>query len=558
MQLTGAQILLNSLIQEGVTTIFGYPGNAILPIYDALATESKLKHILTRHEAAAAFAADGYARSTGKVGVCFATSGPGATNLITGITTAYLDSIPIVAITGQTSLEQIGKDGFQWVSITNITLPITKYNYLVQSIDSIAPVVSEAFKIARSGRPGPVLIDIPQNISAATLDLKLSSEKQANYENNDAIDYSQLPSILKLIQEAKKPLIVFGGGVVIANASSELQKLIEVTKIPAISTLMGKNALNNKHSHYLGWAGMHGSLLANHAIQEADLLLAIGLRFDERFINCSPNNFAKKANIIHIDIDSSEINKVIKTTNFIVGDAKIIISKLISELADYNNNTLGQWYASLQSFLNNTPKIANPTPKDGLNIYTVMRQINNLLRGNEIIVTDVGQHQLCAAQILDCQNPRHFLTSGGDGAMGFSLPAAIGASLANPEKPVLCIVGDGSIQMSIYELTTIVSNNCPIKIFLFNNHSLGLIRQLQDTYYQGRRYSIDLKNSNPDFSHIAAAYKIPFLQITQEEDMVAKISQALTYQGAILVNIQIDSESDVIQYQLQKRLFDSC
>lgn len=553
MKVTGARLLLNALLQENVTTIFGYPGSAILPIYDELFAEPKLKHILIRHEQAAAFAANGYARSSGKVGVCLATSGPGATNLVTGIATAYLDSIPLIAITGQADLKQIGKDGFQWVSITHITLPITKNNYLIKNIDEIPATIAEAFTLARSGRPGPVLIDIPHDISSALTETNAENKNLAATKNL-AIDYSQLPAIVNLIQQAQKPLLLIGGGVVLANASAELRSLVELTKIPVVTTLMGKSAFPNQHSYYLGWGGMNGSYLANYAMHQADLLIGIGLRFDDRFCDVA-KDFSPGTKVIHIDIDAAEVNKIIKTDNVIVGDAKEVLAKLTESLLSYANSAIANWHTDLKNFSQNSSQKSNALSDNSLDPNYVMQALNQLLKGDEIIVTDVGQHQLLAAQFLDCKFSRQFLTSGGDGAMGFSLPAAIGASIANPDKQIICIVGDASIQMTIHELATIRNNQYPIKIFLFNNNSLGLVRQVQDIEYNGHHIAVDLADSNPDFAQLAAAYGIAYLSITEKDDVAAKLQQALQTTGAILVNIQINNMSNVTKFSIQKTLF---
>jgi acetolactate synthase-1/2/3 large subunit len=539
MKMTGAQILCESLVREGVEVIFGILGGAILPLYDTLPQYPQLRHILVRHEQGAAHAADGYARATGKVGVCMATSGPGATNLVTGIANAYLDSSPIVAITGQVARPFIGKDAFQEIDITGITLPITKHNYLALDAGSLARIVKEAFYLARTGRPGPVLIDLPRDVQ----------QEQAEFHYPNQLDLpgykptlqghpAQIKKAVKLINEAHQPLIIAGRGVIISGAHNELKELAERAQIPVITTLLGISCFPESHALSYGMLGMHGMAYANMAVGEADVLIAIGMRFDDR-ATAKVSAFAPHAHIIHIDIDPAEIGKNVRVDVPIVGDVKAILNAL-NKLIISTQHT--DWVEQLDGLRREHPSI-EIRDTDGLLPQFVIRQIYEVTKGEAIIVTGVGQNQMWAAQHYCYNRPNSLISSGGLGTMGFGLPAAMGAKVGCPGDTVWLIDGDGSFQMTIQELATIVQDNIPVKIAILHNSYLGMVRQWQEMFY-GKRY-VATPLSGPDYVKIAEAYGLPGVRVTSKAEVVPAIQQAMDEPGPFLIDFIVEPEENV-------------
>ena len=527
MKLSGAQILLECLRQESVTHIFGYPGGAVLPIYDAIFDCHDIKHVLVRHEQGAAHMADGFARSTGKVGVCLATSGPGATNLVTGIATAYMDSIPMVAITGQVRTAVIGKDAFQEADITGITMPITKHNYLVKRVEDLAQTLAEAFHIARTGRPGPVLVDIPLDVSRNIIefDAVIDYPRHVNIPSyrpagpQARIPELQIKKAAQLIEESERPVLYVGGGAIASNAQAEVTELAEKTNILTTTTLLGKGAIDETHPLSMGMLGMHGTAYANHAVNGSDLLIAVGARFDDR-VTGDVSKFAVGAKIIHIDIDPAEIGKVIQPDVPIVGDVKAILTELLRYVkprpATAWNDTIIDWKERF-------PLIY---PKDGkLYAEYVIEQASLAFDHDCIMTTDVGQHQMWAAQHFKCKRPHQWVTSGGLGTMGYGLPAAIGAQFANPDKRVICISGDGSFQMMTQELMTATVYGLPVITLIINNKSLGMVRQWQEMFYSERYSQVDLQAS-PDFVKLAEAYGGAGFRVTEPSELQAVLEQA--------------------------------
>lgn len=497
--MNGATMMVECLKKEGVDIIFGYPGGVLLPLCDQL-YESGIKFVLVRHEQGAAHAADGFARSSGRVGVCMATSGPGATNLVTGIASAYMDSIPMVAITGQVSTNLIGSDAFQEVDITGITRPITKHNFLIKDVNDIARTVKEAFYVAKSGRPGPVLIDLPVNIQRDKGAFKYPSDiAMRSYKPTNEGHPLQIEKALQVIRESEKPLLIAGGGVISAGASGELKKFVETAGIPTAFTLMGLGSLPIEHPLALGMLGMHGTKYANYAVVEADLLISAGCRFDDR-ITGKIENFAPNAKIIHIDIDPASISKNIVVDIPIVGNAKDILKKLGEKTADLGRK---EWLAKIKEWKEKYPLSYE---KNALKPQYIIEKISEMLPDDAIICTEVGQNQMWAAQYYKFKKPRTFITSGGLGTMGFGFPAAIGVQFANPGKAVVDIAGDGSIQMNIQELATAVFNKLPIKIIILNNRCLGMVRQWQQLFYKRRYAYTCVENAQPDFVKLAEAY----------------------------------------------------
>ncbi len=500
--MTGAKIVVESLKKEGVKIMFGYPGGAVLPLSDAL-YDSGIRFILTRHEQAAAHAADAYARVLGKVGVCMATSGPGATNLVTGIANAYMDSVPIVVITGQVATHLIGNDAFQEADTTGITRPITKHNYLVKDISELAAIIKEAFYLANTGKKGPVLIDLPVDIQRAEADfiypenIDMKSYKPV-YEGH----HLQIEKAINLILSAKRPVIMAGGGIISSDASEELRKFVEITSIPVVSTLMGLGSMQADHKMSLGMVGMHGTKYANYSIMETDLIIAIGCRFDDR-VTGKISEFAPKAKIIHIDIDPASIGKNISADIPIVGDAKNILQKFIEKIQKLD---IEDWVHQILEWKKHHPLKYNNEGKE-IKPEFVIETISKLTKGNAIITTEVGQNQMWTALFYKFKNPRSFITSGGLGTMGFGFPAAIGAKIACPDKTVIDIAGDGSIQMNIQELATAVSNNIAVKVIILNNSCLGMVRQWQELFYK-KRYAFTCfkEKGQPDFVKLAESY----------------------------------------------------
>ena len=491
MKISGAEILLESLAREKVEVIFGYPGGQVIPIYDAL-YDSKIRNILVRHEQGTAHAADGYARSTGKTGVCLATSGPGATNLVTGIATAYMDSIPMVAITGQVPTSLIGRDSFQEADITGISIPITKHNYLVRDLKDLPRIIKEAFHIASTGRPGPVLIDLPKDLTVLqnkpeyprTIDLP-------GYKPNYIGNARQVKDASEAIQSAKKPLLYVGGGAVIAGANQELCRLAELLEIPITTTLMGMSAFPSNHPLCLGMLGMHGTATANFAVSETDLLIAVGARFDDR-VTGKIETFAAHAKIIHIDIDPAEISKNVRCDIPIVGDVKMVLEMLLEKLTAVRNP---EWLSRIAGWKKDYPL---KYEANGLKPQQVIEEISRITKGEAIICTEVGQHQMWTAHYYQFTRPRSFITSGGLGTMGFGFPAAIGAQVGNPDRLVIDIAGDGSFQMNIQELGTAVAHQIPVKVVIINNFYLGMVRQWQEFFFN-KRYSGTVMEVKPGF-----------------------------------------------------------
>ncbi|MFA5103643.1 MAG: biosynthetic-type acetolactate synthase large subunit [Candidatus Margulisiibacteriota bacterium] len=544
MELTGAQALLESLKKEGVEVIFGLPGGQTLPLYDALYSEKGIRHILVRHEQGAGHAADGYARATGKVGVCLATSGPGATNLVTAIANAHMDSIPMVAITGQVGTSFLGKDSFQEVDITGITLPITKHNYLIKSAEQIPIVVKEAFHIASTGRPGPVLIDIPKNLQLAKIDFKYpDSISMPAYKPTYHGHPKQIAAAVKLIDKAQKPVIYAGGGVILSDASKELLELATKISAPVTTTLLGKGAFPETHPLSLGMLGMHGTVYANYAITECDLLIAVGARFDDR-VTGRIEHFAPKAKVIHIDIDPAEIGKNVSVDVPIVGDVKNVLCALNNHIKQKDSHS--EWVAQVLAWKEKHPLCYKSN--GGLKPQAVIEEIYRITNGEAIIVTEVGQHQMWAAQYYKYTVPRTFISSGGLGTMGFGLPAAMGAQVGKPDKIVVDIAGDGSVQMNIQELNTMVNNKLPVIVAIMNNQYLGMVRQWQELLH-GRRYShVDLDN-NPDFVEIADAYGAQAFRVDKFENVEKALKKAIAKRdGPTVIEFVVEREENVFPF----------
>lgn len=540
--LRGATILLNALSQEGVDVIFGYPGGVLLPLYDAL-LDSPIRHVLARHEQGVVFAADGYSRVSGKVGVCLATSGPGATNVVTGIANAYSDSIPLVVLTGQVSTSSLGSDSFQEVDIIGISMPITKHSYLVKDPRELPRIVKEAFYIARTGRPGPVLIDLPkdvlaqENVEPFAADMKLKGYKVFGRGNN-----SKIEEVAKALSECKKPVLYAGGGVVTAGAEAVIRQLAEKADLPVVTTLMGIGSLPFGHPNLLGMVGMHGTVTANYAVDDCDLLIAVGVRFDDRVTSGLGHRFATKAKVIHIDIDPVEISKVVKTNIQIVGDARMVLEELLDVLPGFTLPEVAAWWNQLRVWKNDHTLSYD---LDRLTPQMIIECLGELAKENTIITTDVGQHQMWVAQYYPTLAPRNYATSCGLGAMGYGLPAAVGAQFARPEDMVVLITGDGSLQMSIQELGTIAQNKLPIKIILLNNGVLGMVRQWQKTFYEERFSSIQLEG-NPDFVKLAEAYGMLGINVDSPEQVRNAILEAINHPGSVLVNFTISPREDVL------------
>ncbi|PIP18950.1 MAG: acetolactate synthase, large subunit, biosynthetic type [Candidatus Omnitrophica bacterium CG08_land_8_20_14_0_20_41_16] len=536
--MTGAQILIKCLKREGVEVIFGYPGGQVLPIFDEI-YDMDIKFILTRHEQGAAHAADGYARATGKVGVCIATSGPGATNLTTGIANAYMDSIPIVAITGQVKSSLIGNDAFQEADVTGITRPITKHNYLVKDVKDLSKIIAEAFYIASTGRPGPVLIDIPSDIQLA--DAEFTWPEIVNIRGYKPTCFGhpgQIKKAAKLIAEAKRPIIYAGGGVITSAAHLELRKLAEKIKAPLTWTLMGVGGFPGTHELSLGMLGMHGTAYANHAIMESDLIIAVGARFDDR-VTGRLDAFAPDAKIIHIDIDPASISKNVKVDIPIVGDARNILGELLEQIEKVPNTV--EWLETVENWKKKYPL----KYKDGEKIKPqyVVEQVYEATKGGAIITTEVGQNQMWAAQWYKYDSPRTFISSGGLGTMGFGFPAAMGAKMGCPNKTVIDIAGDGSIQMNIQELGTCVANKINVKVFILNNGYLGMVRQWQELFYK-RRYS-QVRISSPDFVKLAESYGAVGIKVTGKEEVRPAIEKALKIDNTVFIDFHVEPEENV-------------
>jgi acetolactate synthase-1/2/3 large subunit len=540
MRLNGARIVWESLIREGVEVVFGISGGAVIHLYHAL-TEYPIRHVLMRHEQAAAHAADGYARATGKVGVCLATSGPGATNLVTGIATAHMDSSPLVAITGQVATPFIGKDAFQEVDITGITLPITKHNYLVTDVNELAMTIKEAFYIARTGRPGPVLIDIAKDVQAAELEYEeLPEVSLPGYQPVLMGNTRQIRQAAHLLNKAEAPLILAGHGVILAGAEAELRQLAEKAHIPVVTTLLGISALPETHPLCLGMGGMHGEAYANKALQQADLIIALGSRFDDRLTG-PVSTFVPRAKIIHVDIDPAEIGKNMENVLPIVGDARDVLQALLTMVEEASHPA---WLKQIEEWRRESASrdILNQESDELIPQY-VIRQIWHATGGQAIMVSDVGQNQMWEAQYFLHGRPRGLLSSGGLGTMGFALPAAIGAQMGYPDQRVWATVGDGGLQMTIQELATVVQERLPLKIAVLNNGYLGMVRQWQQMFFEGRYSGTPLLG--PDFAKVADAYGISGLTVTEKSQVVPAIEQATETDGPVLIDFHIEQEANV-------------
>ncbi len=542
----GARILLECLSRLGIKEIFGYPGGAVIPIYDELYSFKDIKHYFARHEQGAVHEADGYARSTGKVGVCLATSGPGATNLVTGIMTAHMDSIPLLAITGQVTSTLLGKDAFQESDIVGITVPITKNNYLVQDIRELPRILKEAYYIASTGRPGPVLVDIPRDIQLEEIpydEFKKLYEQEFELEGYNPVyegHKGQIKTAIKMIKDSKKPLIIAGAGILKGHAYDELKEFVDKTNIPVAMTLLGLGSFPANHELALGMIGMHGTTYANYAANEADLVIAAGMRFDDR-VTGNPLKFLPNANIIHIDIDPAEIgkNKLIDVP--IVGDVKNVLAELNRKIPKLSHT---KWLDEVAKLKKKYSLTFRKTEEDILIPQEILFEINKLTKGEVIVATDVGQHQMWSAQFIKFNNPYSILTSGGAGTMGFGLPAAIGAQVANPDKKVLAIVGDGGFQMTFQELMMVKEYNLPVKIFIINNSYLGMVRQWQELFNDRRYSSVDL-SYNPDFIKIGEAYGIKSIQLKTKKDLKKHLKKILESDEAVLVECIVEKEENV-------------
>ncbi len=537
--MTGAQILIECLKREGVEVIFGYPGGQILPTFDVLYDTKEIKFILTRHEQGAAHAADGYARATGKVGVCMSTSGPGATNLVTGIANAYMDSVPIIAITGQVGTHLIGNDAFQESDVTGITRPITKHNYLVKDIKELARTIREAFYIASTGRPGPVVIDFPSDVQRAKTEFVWPESVflrsyQPRYDGHPG----QVKKAAKLIERAKRPIFYIGGGVISSSASEELKALVEKYQIPVTMTFMGLGAFPGVHPLSLGMLGMHGTAYANHATMESDLIIAVGARFDDR-VTGRIDAFAPSAKIIHVDIDPTSISKNIRVDIPIVGDAKEVLRDLLSQIKKAPD--VKDWLSTIEKWRREFP--LSYKQDDKLRPQFVIEKIQELTGGDAIIATEVGQNQMWSCLFYQHLHPRTWISSGGLGTMGFGLPAAMGAKFGRPEKVVFDIAGDGSIQMNIQELATAVYNKLPVKIAILNNGYLGMVRQWQELFYN-KRYSAT-PMQNPDFVKLAEAYGAKGLRVTRKDEVVPAIKEALATDNVVMIDFVVEPEENV-------------
>ena len=539
MKLSGAQILCESLIKEGVDTMFGFPGGSVLPFYDILPEYPQLRHILVRHEQGAAHAADGYARAAGKVGVCIATSGPGATNLVTGIAAAYLDSAPMVAITGQVARPFIGKDAFQEIDITGITLPITKHNYMVMRAEDIATVVKEAFHIAQEGRPGPVLIDIPRDVFIEEAEFRYPDKLNLRGHGPTLQGHpAQVKKAVKLVNEAKRPVIIAGRGVIISGACPQLKELAEKGQIPVVNTFLGLGSFPRSHVLSFGMLGMHGTACANLAVDAADLIIAIGMRFDDR-ATAKVSGFAPHAQVIHIDIDPAEIGKNVRVDVPIVGDVAQVLEALNKQVTSQSRV---EWISQIEEWQQGHPSTLIRDTESVLPQY-VIQQIYEITGGNAIIVTGVGQHQMWSAHYFQYERPNTLISSGGLGPMGFELPAAVGAKVACPAETVWCIAGDGGFQMTIQELATVSQENLAVKIAIINNRFLGMVRQWQELFYQRRYVATPL--SGPDFVKVAEAYGIAALKVTDRLQVIPAIEQAMEHQGPFLIDFMVDPEENV-------------
>ncbi|MCR4841964.1 MAG: biosynthetic-type acetolactate synthase large subunit [Eubacterium sp.] len=538
MQLNGSQIVMECLLEQGVDTIFGYPGGAILNIYDTLyqyEKEGKLKHILTSHEQGAAHAADGYARATGKTGVCFATSGPGATNLVTGIATAYMDSVPLVAITCNVGRALIGKDSFQEIDIAGVCMPITKYSFLVEDVESLAGTIRRAFRIAAEGRKGPVLVDITKDVTAALCEFKPGEDKTSHYVKPVPTD-DQIDEVVNLIENAKKPYLFVGGGCALSGAEEQVRELAEKIDCPVCDTLMGKGVFPAENPRYTGMLGMHGTKTSNFGVSHCDLLIAVGVRFSDR-VTGNASKFVQNGKIVHIDLDAAEINKNVRADYPLVGDAREVLERINSNL---NNLDHSDWMKQVEEASERYP-VQIP---DGFSCPYVVSEICKKTGGDAIISTDVGQHQMWSAQYYEYKEPHQLITSGGLGTMGYGLGAAIGAAIGRPDKKVVNVTGDGCFRMNMNELATASRNNLPIVEVIINNHVLGMVRQWQSLYY-GKRYSATVLDDGMDYVKVAEGMGCRAKRVCSREEFDAVIDEALKSEGPYVIDCIIDSDEKV-------------
>lgn len=536
MQLTGSEIVIECLKEQGVDTVFGYPGGTILNVYDALYKHSnEIRHVLTSHEQGAAHAADGYARATGKVGVCMATSGPGATNLVTGIATAYMDSIPVVAITANVTLPALGKDSFQEVDIAGVTMPITKHSFIVKDVTKLAETIRKAFYIAKSGRPGPVLVDITKDVTANTTEY--TREEPVKEEKKSRYTMDQIDEVAKMIDEAQKPFIFVGGGAILSGASKEVSELAKIIDAPVCDSLLGKGAFDGNDARYTGMLGMHGTKASNLGVSECDCLIALGVRFSDRVIG-NPKHFAENAKIIHVDIDAAEINKNIKTDAALIGDLKEILSKLNKHVSKSEHK---EWMEHILDLKKQYP--LKYDDKD-LTCPYFIEALDKATKGEAIITTDVGQHQMWAAQFYHYSEPRTFLSSGGLGTMGYGLGACIGAKLGRPDKTVVNIAGDGCFRMNMQELATASRYNIPIIEVVINNQVLGMVRQWQTLFY-GHRYSQTVLNDAVDYCKVAEALGCVAFRVEKKEEVLPAITKAMECKRPALIEVVIHEDDKV-------------
>ncbi len=537
MQLTGAEIVIECLKEQGVDTIFGYPGGAILNVYDELYKHrDEIRHVLTSHEQGASHAADGYARSTGKVGVCFATSGPGATNLVTGIATAYMDSVPMVAITCNVTVPLLGKDSFQEIDIAGITTPITKHNFIVKDITKLADTIRRAFRIAQTGRPGPVLVDIPKDITAGKTEYRPAVIEPVG-RKTEQLTEEDIEKAVTYIKKAKRPYIFVGGGAVISEASEELKKFVELVDAPVTDTLMGKGAYDGTSENYTGMLGMHGTKTSNLGVSECDLLIAIGVRFSDRVIG-NAKKFAHHAKIIQFDVDPAEINKNIVVDACVMGDIREILTRINERLTPMKHE---DWMKHILEYKEQYPLTYH---KEGLSGPYMIEKIYELTQGDATIVTEVGQHQMWAAQYYRYSKPRTLITSGGLGTMGYGLGAAIGAQIANPDRTVINIAGDGCFRMNMNEIATAVREQLPLIQVVVNNHVLGMVRQWQNLFYE-QRYSATVLNDNVDFVKLAEAMGATGIRATTQSEFEEAMKQALSMKTPVVIDAVIDSDDKV-------------
>ena len=549
-KISGSEIVIECLKEQGVDIVFGYPGGAILNVYDALYKhQEEITHVLTSHEQGAAHAADGYARATGKVGVCMATSGPGATNLVTGIATAYMDSVPMVAITANVGVNMLGKDSFQEIDIAGVVMPITKHSFIVKNVEDLAPTIRRAFKTAKSGRPGPVLVDITKDVTAA--EAEYTYEEPAVIERKtDTIREEDINKVIEMIKVSRRPYIMAGGGVIISGASEELKEFAEKVDAPVCDTLMGKGAYDGTSERYTGMIGMHGTKVSNLGVSRSDLVIVVGARFSDRVIG-NASKFAPNAKIIHIDIDAAEIDKNIPANASIVGDAKEVLTILNSKLPTLSNRS---WMAEIKDLTEKNPVTYD---MDHLNGPATIKKIYEITEGNAIITTDVGQHQMWAAQNYTYKEPRTFLSSGGLGTMGYGVGAAIGAKYGRPDKTVVNIAGDGCFRMNMNEIATAARYKVPIIQVVLNNHVLGMVRQWQNLFY-GQRYSNTVLDDSVDFVAVSKALGANASKITSIEEFETEFKKALTADGPTVLDVMIDSDDKVWPMVAPGAAIDTC